>query len=71
MPERDGTIRDTVNYKRLDSGSAMGKCSLPRIDGILDSLGKGKVFSTWDIYLKFHQVASHHDSVAVTAFITP
>ena len=71
VPKNDGSLRMTVNYKKLNAVSIVGKWPLPRIDEVLDALGKGKVYSTFDLMSGFFQNAIHRDSVELTAFITP
>ena len=60
-----------MNYKRLNAVSIVGKWPLPRIDEVLDALGEGKLYSTFDLKSVFFQNAIHPDSVELTAFITP
>ena len=71
VPKRDGSIRITVNYKRLNAVSIVDKYPLPRIDNLIDTLGPGKVYSTFDLMSVFFQVAIDPSSVEMTAFITP
>ena len=71
VPKRDGSIRITVNYKRLNAVSIVDKYPLPRIDDLIDTLGSGKVYSTFDLMSGFFQVAIDPSSVEMTAFITP
>ena len=71
VPKKDGSIRITVNYKRLNDVSIIGKLPIPRIDEVLESLGEGKVFTTFDLMSGFFQTAIHPDSVELTAFCTP
>ena len=42
-------VFSTVNYKRLNAVSIVGKWPLPRIDEVLDALGEGKLYSTFDL----------------------
>ena len=70
VPKRDGSIRITVNYKRLNAVSIVDKYPLPRIDDLIDTLGSGKVYSTFDPMSGFFQVAFDPSSVEMTAFIT-
>lgn len=44
---------------------------LPRIDTILDQLGRAKYFSTLDLMAGFHQIPLEHESRKYTAFSTP
>ena len=47
--KKNGKIRLTVNYQRLNAFTTVPRLPLPRIDEIIDSLGKGKLFSTFDM----------------------
>lgn len=69
-PTKIGDIRSTVNYKRLNAVTTVGKLPLPRIDEVLDSLGKGNIFSTFGLSSGFFQSAVHPGSVPLTAFCT-
>ena len=40
------------------------------MDQVLDSLGKGRVFSLFDLVSSFHQITAHKDTVPLTAFFT-
>ena len=40
------------------------------MDQVLDSLGKGRVFSLFDLVSPFHQITAHKDTVILTAFST-
>lgn len=44
---------------------------LPRIDDLLDQLGKSRYFSTLDLSSGFWQIKIHPDSIEKTAFSTP
>ena len=50
---RDGSIRITVDYKRLNAVSIVGKLPLPHLDEVLDALGEGKLYSTFDLMSGF------------------
>ena len=41
------------------------------MDQVLDSLGKGRVFSLFDLVSLFHQITTHKDTVPLTAFCNP
>ena len=45
-------------------------CSTLDLSG-LDSLGKGRVFSLFDVVFSFGQMTSHKDTVPLTEFCTP
>ena len=42
IPKKDGSVRITVNYKRLNSLIVMDDQRLPRVDGILDPSTKAR-----------------------------
>lgn len=44
------------------------KCPLPRIDEILDSLGRAKFFSAIDLLSGFHQIPLEKNSSDITSF---
>ncbi|CAB1119757.1 unnamed protein product [Ectocarpus sp. CCAP 1310/34] len=71
IPKKDGSVRITVNYKRLNALVDLDGQPLPRVDDILDFLYTGKVFSIFDLNSAFHQIESDEDTVPLTAFCTP
>ena len=56
MPKKDGGVRITINYKKLNAISSLGQLPIPRVDEVLDSLGKGRIFSLFDLVSSFHQI---------------
>ena len=49
-----------------------GRClSLPRIDDLLENLGKSNWFTTLDLASGYWQVAMEEEDIEKTAFITP
>ncbi|CAB1111666.1 unnamed protein product [Ectocarpus sp. CCAP 1310/34] len=71
IPKRDGSVRITVNYKRLNALVDLDGQPLPRVDGILDSLYNGQVFCIFDLSSAFHRIVCDEDTVPLTAFRTP
>ena len=51
VPKKSGGVRITVNYKKRNKISSLSQLPIPRVDQVLDSLGKGRCFpcSTWFI----------------------
>ena len=45
IPKKDGIVRITVNYKTLNTINSLGQLPIPHVDEVLDSLGKGRIFS--------------------------
>ena len=69
--KKNGKIRLTVNYQRLNAVTKIARLPLPRIDEIIDSLGGGKVFSNFDMQSGYHQLVMDPNSIELTAFCTP
>ena len=68
--KRDGTHRFCVDYRALNSVTKPDSFPLPRIDELLDQLGKSKYFSTIDLASGFWQIRMHPTAQEKTAFIT-
>ena len=71
VPKKSGGVRITVNYKKLNKIGSLSQLPIPRVDQVLNSLGKGRVFSLFDLVASFHQITAHKDTVPLTAFCTP
>lgn len=63
--------RLVVDFRQLNKRIVADKFPLPRIDDILDQLGRAKYFTTLDLMSGFHQVELEEDSKQYTAFSTP
>ena len=57
--------------EKLNGISRLSQLPIPRMDQVLDSLGKGRDFSPFDLASSFHQTTAHKDTVPLTAFCTP
>ena len=68
--KRDGTLRFCVDYRFLNSATKPDVFPLPRINELLDQLGRSKYFSTLDLAAGYWQIRVHEDSQEKTAFIT-
>lgn len=62
--------RMCIDYRMLNRKLIPDKFPLPRIDEILDQLGRTKYFSILDLYSGFHQIPIEHNSREITAFST-
>ena len=71
IPKKPGGVRITVNYMKFYQISSLSQLPIPREDQVLDSLGKGRVFSQFDLVSLIHQITAHKDTVPLTAFSTP
>lgn len=68
----DGTRkwRMCLDYRAVNKKLIADKYPLPRIDDILDNLGRSVIFSVMDLYQGFHQVPIDINSRDITAFST-
>ena len=71
VKKKDGSHRFCVDYRELNSATKADTFPLPRIDDLLDQLGKSRFFSTLDLASGYWQIRVHPDSQEKTAFVTP
>ena len=67
-PKQNGKIRICIDYRPLNLITTKSAYPMPRIDEILDSLAKAKVFSVIDATSGYHQIAMEEDDIEKTAF---
>lgn len=60
--------RLVIDYRKLNEKTVEDKYPLPRIDEILDNLGKCVYFTTLDLAQGFHQIEMAEESIEKTAF---
>jgi len=68
--KKDGSLRFCIDYRDLNSVTKSDTFPLPRVDDMLDQLGKAKFFSTLDLASGYWQVQVHPGSQEKTAFVT-
>ena len=61
--KKDGTLRICVDYRQLNSVTKLDIFPLPRIDDLLDQLGKAKYFTTLDLAAGYWQIRVADDSI--------
>lgn len=61
-------FRMVIDYRKLNEKTIEDKYPIPRIDEILDNLGKCSYFSTLDLAQGFHQIEMDKNSIEKTAF---
>lgn len=66
-----GSTRIIVIYQQLNDVRILGRRPTPRIDRVLDSLGGGKVSTTFNLLSGFFQTSIHPARVKLTAFYAP
>ncbi|KAH9084275.1 hypothetical protein LEN26_020965, partial [Aphanomyces euteiches] len=65
----DGSIRFCIDYRKLNDVTIKDRYPMPRVDDLLDVLGKSKYFSTMDVASGYWNVRMDEKSIEKTAFI--
>ena len=68
--KRDGSMRFCVDYRQLNSLTKKDTFPLPRIDDLLDQLGKAQFFSILDLASGYWQIRMAPEAQEKTAFVT-
>ena len=68
--KKDGTLRLCVDYRKLNGVSQQDAYPMPRVDEIIDRIGKAKFITTIDLTRGYWQVPVAEGARAATAFTT-
>ena len=60
--KKDGGVRLCIDYRRLNSITQSDPFPLPRIEELIDKMGRAGHISTLDLERGYHQVTVHKDS---------
>ena len=71
VKKKDGTIRFCVDYRRLNGISEADAYPMPRIDEMIDQLGRAKFITTLDLTKGYWQVPLTKGAQTKSAFATP
>ena len=71
VPKKSGGIRITVNYQKLNKVTEIPQIAIPRVNEVLDTVGRGSVLSVFNLFSGFTQLTIHSDTTPLTAFCTP
>jgi len=68
IKKKDGNWRFCVDFRKLNAATLKDSSQLPRVDDILDSVTRSKVFSKLDLASGYWQIPVHEDSRHLLTF---
>ncbi len=71
VPKKDGTLRFCIDFRQINSLSKVNPYPMPRIDELVERLGRAKYLSTVDLCKGYWQVPLTARAKELTAFKTP
>ena len=71
IPKPDKTLRFCVDYRRLNKVTIPDAFPMPRIDDLIDKVGKAKFLTKIDLSKGYWQVPLEEEAVPISAFVTP
>ena len=71
VPKADGTLRLCTDFRKVNSVTVPDPFPLPRIEDLLDRIGKSRYLTKLDMTRGYWQVPLDDVSVPISAFVTP
>ncbi|KAL2103054.1 hypothetical protein ACEWY4_002222 [Coilia grayii] len=71
VPKKDGGLRFCVDFRKLNAIAAFDPYPMPRVDDLMERLGKAKFLSTLDMCKGYWQVPLTPEAQEMTAFRVP
>lgn len=67
----DGSVRFVVDYRKVNEISETDAFPLPRVDDLIELIGKANIITKIDISKAFWQIPLSEESKTISSFITP
>lgn len=71
VPKPDGSFRLCTDYRKVNAVTVADAFPLPRIDDLIDEVGKARFVSTIDLQKGYYQIGMTDRAKVISAFITP
>ncbi len=71
VPKKDGSLRVCIDFRKLNAQSQFDAYPMPRVDDLLERIGRAKYITTLDLCKGYWQVPLEPTSRPYTTFRTP
>ena len=71
VKKKDGSLRLCVDYRKVNAVTLEDTYQMPRVEELIENLGKSKYITTLDLTKGYYQVPVEEDDRDKTAFTTP
>jgi len=71
VPKADGTLQLCTDFRKVNNCTVPDPFPLPRIEDLIDRVGKAKFLTKLDMTHGYWQVPLDDPSVPISAFVTP
>jgi len=71
VPKADGSLRPCTDFRKVNNCTVPDPFPLPRIEDLIDRVGKAKYLTKLDMTRDYWQVPLDDPSVPISAFVTP
>ncbi len=71
VPKKDGSLRVCIDFRKLNAQSQFDEYPMPRVDDLLERIGRAKYITTLDLCKGYWQVPLEPTSRPYTTFRTP
>lgn len=71
IPKKDGSLRVCIDFRKLNAQSKFDAYPMPRIDDLLEKIGRAQYITTLDLCKGYWQVPLNPQSRPYSAFRTP